>query len=534
MAKWQSDSWACFRCGTVSPSPHDGDPPTICLTEIGGCGRAAECVDHDMPAEGCVPCEGTRFFPADWGKAKMALYVDAEVGTEGRILFKRLIDTWEHYIEFGNPWHPKLLSLFQFQSYFYPNLPAVFYIGLTGPSGSAKTTVLEILRDTCYNGILTGDASVSAIARKLNTGCTMLLDEVDEIDKDKKELVFAAARRGYRPGNIYLRTLYSGKGGKTEFEEIKTYGPKAFSFLTDIESALKSRTVEIPTIRVKGDPFGKVLGNLARGPRALAALRSDLESYSTARLKEWPTEAISSYLGGYSFREKVENAVGPTPVPRAIEITAICLLIADIADVEIAQDTRTAMESQAIFEDEQMNDIVQWVKEAWGGREWVKMGELRDGFNASRKAAGDKPIHHKRFRAILREVGIREGEDLKRLSHSGHHILVFNDYVKKKLGIDGSPASFTIGQGWFTQVIDASPAGEGTIRGVKNQEEEVKQLVKHSKDLARGGDGSFTLSDLLIKASESNIDEVRVKKWIERWLRDGELYSPIMGVYKWT
>src|SRR3990167_6193653 len=161
---------------------------------------------------------------------------------EANEIYQMLLDTWDKYIEFASPWNAKILSIFQFQSYFYGSLPAVFYVGMTGPAGSAKTAVLEILRDTCENGIMTVNASVAAIARKLGEGCTMLLDEADEMDSDKKELVNAAARAGYRPGNNYLRYDYK----RSAYEEIPVYGPKGFSFIKDIEAALASRTFEIP------------------------------------------------------------------------------------------------------------------------------------------------------------------------------------------------------------------------------------------------------------------------------------------------
>src|SRR3990167_9698161 len=115
----KADEWTCGRCGLVLPSPDGSRAPVTCLKELGGCERSSDGEDD---------ASSTTWFPGRWSKAKMDLYLETEFGTEGRILFSHLVQTWEHYIEFGNPWHAELLSLFILQSYFYKALPAVFYI----------------------------------------------------------------------------------------------------------------------------------------------------------------------------------------------------------------------------------------------------------------------------------------------------------------------------------------------------------------------------------------------------------------------
>src|SRR3990167_985074 len=215
-------------------------------------------------------------------------WVDYATLDNGPAIFRALVGTWERYIEFGNPWHPKLLSLFVLQSYFYRSLPAVFYIGLTGPKSSAKTMVLEILNMLCQRPILTGNVSMAALARKLHEGCTFLWDEADEGDSEKRDMIQAASRQGYRPGSIYLRYDYK----KKTYEEVNIYGPKAFSFITDIEDALKSRTVEIETVRVRDDHFGKVLDNLERGIRRLEPLKETVASYCKERLENYAPAQI--------------------------------------------------------------------------------------------------------------------------------------------------------------------------------------------------------------------------------------------------
>lgn len=457
---------------------------------------------------------------------------EASGGKEAAEIYQMLLDTWSQYIEFASPWNAKILSVYQFQSYFYRILPAVFYVGMTGPAGSAKTAVLEILRDTCENGIVTINASVAAIARKLGEGCTLLLDEADEMDSDKKELVYAAARAGYRPGNNYLRYDYK----KNAYEEIPVYGPKGFSFLKDIDAALATRTFEIPTIKVKDDPFGKVLGNLARGVTRLHGVKERLKTYCARRLKLFAPGEVLATLESESFRSEVERAVGLDASPRDIEKTATALLVTKIAGIDLGRTALEAIESQATLQDELQSEVMNWVKQSIRGSEigsHVMLQDLRDGLNRSRKESGEKAIHHKQFRAILREAGLREGMELKRKSHDGRHVLIMTEQCRKMLNLDDSPESFTVGIGWFTEALVPSPLGEVKEGVVKNNEDRVNRLLTLVKGLSNPPKSFFTLTEVVL-AANGIADQSQVESILKRWKQDGILFEPKEGEYRFV
>lgn len=460
----------------------------------------------------------------------------------GPAIFKALVRTWERYIEFGNPWHPRLLSLFVLQSYFYRSMPAVFYIGLTGPKSSAKTMVLEILSMLCHSPILTGNVSMAALARKLHEGCTFLWDEADEGDSEKRDIIQAASRQGYRPGSVYLRYDYK----KKSYEEVNIYGPKAFSFITDIEDALKSRTVEIETIRVRDDPFGKVLDNLARGIRRLEPLKEAVGGYCRGKLANYTPASILGILEALEFRHEVEDAVGQAIIPRDIELAAICLLVAKVSDIEITGDTRTALEAQASFMDGEGPEVAAYVREMsligdLGKYSFIK--EIRDGINKQRKETGERPIHHKRFRATLRDLGLREGEELKRLPRDGRHILVWTDRARDIFASpDGSPPTkdgspdASPRLGWFTTANISTPKGEaneGVVKeGVKNDGERSLRLLELSRSLSGGVKKCFTRDDIFEASATFKIDPVFVDRWLQRATQEGDIYSPQNGEYR--
>ena len=515
-----SVEWRCIRCKAIFPSPDgSGRPPSTCLQEVGGCGRSTDPDDENG---------ATKFYPSDWSDAKTELYFRASV-SEGGNLFRETVEMWNHYIEFADPdWHPKLLTLFVFQSYFFQSLPAVYYSGLTGPAGSAKTTVLEILKALSYNGIQTGNASVAAVARKLHEGCTFLFDESDEMDSEKRDLIYAAARQGYRPGSVYLRYDYKKKG----YEEVNIYGPKAFAFISGIEDALRSRTIEIPTIRVKDNPFQRVLDNLARPlDPFFRELGTRIAAFCGDAIKRWTPATIYETLIDETFRKEVSGAVGTVIRPRDIELAAIALLIAKIADVDIAPHVRTALEAQGVFESEEATEMLAYLR-AWprdGSYALVK--DIRDGLNHQRKENGEKPVHHKRFRALLRDVGLREGEELKRLPRDGRHVLVYTpQYMALIASPDGLPPQKDASpppSGWFTTPLDSSPHGEASGGMVKNQEETVKELHSLGEAIGAsksgGEEGCFTADEL---ASKTTISKDDIDRWLKHWSEKGVVYRP--------
>ena len=162
----------------------------------------------------------------------------------------------------------------------------------------------------------------------------------------------------------------------------------------------------------------------------------------------------------------------------------------------------------------------------------MKLKDLREGMNRSRKEAGEKPIHHKRFRAMLRDIGMREGMELKRLPGEGNHILVLTENAQKCLSKYASQRSFTPRPGWFTEALDTSQNREVSMGDVKNKEEEVKEL-RHACEASIGvmssREGCFTVDGVCTKTS---IPRETVEKWISHWVTRGEVYSPTEGEYR--
>jgi hypothetical protein len=376
---------------------------------------------------------------------------------------------------------------------------------------------------------MTGDASIAALSRKLDEGCTALIDEIDELERDKRDLVYSALRRGYRPNNIHLRYDYKNK----TYETINIFGPKAFSFQGDIEDALRSRTFVINTVSLKKDVVDTVLANMVWSPSELA---SRIKRFCEKAAKRWTSEKVKEELQQEDFKSLLQAVFGHDPFPRHVETAAICLLISRIAGIDSMSEVRSALGQQDAHVDELMLEIVQFVKDNLGGREtgsYMTMKELRIGFNRLRKEAGDKPIHHKLWRKLLREAGLREGKELKRLAGNGRHVLVLTDHALKCFASIETPSDTSqTPAGWFTEAVESFTADKDTSHRILHSEAFVKYLRSECEGICEvngpNSPGFFTLEDILHRPEfKDRKDEV--EKWIKKWKQEGEIIEPILG-----
>ena len=91
----------------------------------------------------------------------------------GKVVFYDVVHELERLLVFAHPAIPRFVALFIFQTYLRDLLRNVFYLGIVGTKGTGKTTVLEVIRELSYRGVLIGvGSSPAAIARTLNEGCT--------------------------------------------------------------------------------------------------------------------------------------------------------------------------------------------------------------------------------------------------------------------------------------------------------------------------------------------------------------------------
>ena len=392
-----SDSWKCVRCKTVLPSPGEGRPPIACLEDLGGCGREAE---------------DTRFFPADWGDAKVQLYIDADLH-EGQRLFRDVLDAIRMHYYMEQPWHYVVTALFVFQAWVTESLPVVFYLPVAGTKGTGKTNFLSLIA-ALTDALRFENVSIPAMARTMRSGRTVTMDELDKaMGKEQADVRDALLRAGYKAtAPPYVRWDAAKKGP----DEISVFGPRAFGYRGTLEDALQDRGFPIPSVKPVGENgydfvlknFWPELGNLP------------------LRLKRWGEEARRAFPPGklkeiaYSetFRDKVRAAVLKIGANRDSELVTIALLVAEMASVDVIEALKEASKLREIESfaaaDTDLDDLREALLEVAGPRQAglidssasvrLKQAPIRKRFDANRKARGASRLGDSGFATLRREV----------------------------------------------------------------------------------------------------------------------------------
>lgn len=161
-----------------------------------------------------------------------------------QMLFKNVVKYLKILYDIPPEYYP-LIAIGNFQSWLRSKLPAVFYLGFTAKHGGAKTVFLEGLAMLSRHGLLTGNITSAGVGRLTEKyELTLFADEIDVRTKGKDNETYEVFRTGYRRNNPYVRL----KDSKNNFDEdiCDTFGFKAFSVHSQIEKALKSRSIEIP------------------------------------------------------------------------------------------------------------------------------------------------------------------------------------------------------------------------------------------------------------------------------------------------
>ena len=159
-------------------------------------------------------------------------------------LWKKIEDAIGECYEFNHKKDLDLVTLFVLETWFVDVLNAVFYLDIRSSMGGGKTTLIEIIKILSRYGIIANDVSMAVIPRLIDRyKCTLVIDEIDQINIKSREDIYKILRTGYRRGQKYIRA----KPKTFEPEVFDCYGAKAFNYRSDVVDDLKSRSIPIDT-----------------------------------------------------------------------------------------------------------------------------------------------------------------------------------------------------------------------------------------------------------------------------------------------
>jgi len=141
-----------------------------------------------------------------------------------------------------------ILGLYVLLTHCFKFFDAVPYLLITGPYGSGKTLILDLLQLLCYKPIKAEDISEASLYHFTNrVRGTLLLDEGEDLArKNPRKFNLSVVRSGYKKTGGVLR-MYQGK-----FAWLRSYGPKVIANIGGIYNRpLTSRCIEIRTVEVE-------------------------------------------------------------------------------------------------------------------------------------------------------------------------------------------------------------------------------------------------------------------------------------------
>ena len=223
------------------------------------------------------------------------------------------------------------LALWTMLTYCFPAWEAVPYLHVSGPAGSGKTRVFELLSRMALRPIVSSNLSAPALFRTLHEkGGTLLLDEADWLGEGSPEVaeLRSILLAGYKRGGRATRLESVGEGG-FQMAEFLVFGPKAVACIAGLPGPLLSRCIPFPMLRSAPDSpkprkrldevpqrwqqIRDALHELALGSMGPAAIelakRADLCSLSGRHHELWqPILALAEWVDpGGALRARLEE-----------------------------------------------------------------------------------------------------------------------------------------------------------------------------------------------------------------------------------
>lgn|GEM_PF-3446399 len=337
----------------------------------------------------------------------------------GPTLFAEVVERIRAHFYFEEEWHYTICALFVFQAWVVRAgaLPATFYLYFGGAFSTGKSNILSLVA-SLTDGLMFENVSPPALARVIEKGRTVLLDEIDvQRGQELDDVMSALLRSGYRRnGPPYVR--WDAKEKKAEI--IPVFGPKSGTYRSTLDPALQSRGFVIPTAKPIGEEsYALVLANLWS---KTGDLIPRLRAWGKTVAKKWDPETLEALANTPGFQAEVRKVAGRLGANRESELLTIALLVARMIPVDVSVQLSSAKELRnlEVSEDqaealEELRDVVlsimsRTVTFAADGHEVYRVVQrgVRDAINLRHKDRQEKPITNSRLVLLRREFGVKD------------------------------------------------------------------------------------------------------------------------------
>lgn len=159
----------------------------------------------------------------------------------------------ENYIglvlDLEDPFETKIVALATFQTWLLEILDWAFNVDIGGPFGAGKTAALEAICEVAFHGMLANPSAAATARDNEAYGSSWFIDEYDKIKVGEEGLIDTFIRQGYRRGSKIRRVNTE----TMQTESFDPFGPKFLSYHTDIEQALKQRSITHLKMQISQD-----------------------------------------------------------------------------------------------------------------------------------------------------------------------------------------------------------------------------------------------------------------------------------------
>lgn len=150
------------------------------------------------------------------------------------------------------------------------------YLSVSGPQGSGKTTILELLQEMVFAPIRSSSQSTAVTFRMLKLrGGTLLMDEAEQLSEPGAGDIVSVLLSGYKQGSPVYRC--GSKENDHAPEEFDVFGPKAIAAINELPPQLTSRCIPLPMRRSES---AKTKRRISQDQEKFTQIRDDLYSLS--------------------------------------------------------------------------------------------------------------------------------------------------------------------------------------------------------------------------------------------------------------
>jgi len=149
-------------------------------------------------------------------------------------------------VHFAQSWQPVVVTLWAMGTYIHRNFPCYGHLWLNSPTThSGKTKLLEVLSTLCCKATAPQLNPTPAVLFRFpsSRGGTLLLDEIDKLDPEKKSDVISVLN-SYKSSDSVMRNVPE-KNKQYGLKEFNVYCPKVIAGIDNLPETLQDRCIKI-------------------------------------------------------------------------------------------------------------------------------------------------------------------------------------------------------------------------------------------------------------------------------------------------